>query len=489
MDMSEDNRTGKSYYDELSKQKITEHLDAIIDSSYDGLWICNGEGRVVRVNKASEEINGIKAEQVLNRKMEDLVKEGLIDRSVTMEVLQTGSTVTMIQYLRNGKQILVTGNPVFDENGRISLVVVNDRDISELNRLRSELDRTRALSREYHDELSQLYEKKRIYSDLIIRTETMNRVFNTAMKVARVDSTVLIQGESGVGKGLFAGLIHKASEKKNGPFIRVDCGAIPESLIESELFGYEGGAFTGARTKGKPGRFEMAERGTLFLDEIGELPLNIQVKLLRFLEEGEIVPIGGTRSKKIDARIIAATNRDLERMVEQKAFRRDLFFRLNVVPLQIPPLRERKEAIPSLIHHFLEKFNNKCGADKIILPPAIDCLCRYPFPGNIRELANLMEQLVVLSPTRNISEEDLPFHVREAHDGALKAMPSGIGWNLREATENVEKEMITKALKVFGSQRKASGPLGVNQSTLARKAKKYGIRTDAILHHDSFPHQ
>ncbi len=239
--MSEQHETGKSYYDELSKKNIERHLDAIIDSSYDGLWICNGDGRVVRVNKASEEINGVRAEQVLNRKMVDLVAEGLVDRSVTMEVLQTGFAVTMIQQLRNGKQVLVTGNPVFDENGKISLVVVNDRDISELNRLRSELERSKALSREYHDELSQLYEKKRIYSDLIIRTDTMNRVFNTAMKVARVDSTVLVQGESGVGKGLFARLIHQTSGRKNGPFIRVDCGAIPESLIESELFGYEGG--------------------------------------------------------------------------------------------------------------------------------------------------------------------------------------------------------------------------------------------------------
>jgi len=482
--MSEQHETGKSYYDELSKKNIERHLDAIIDSSYDGLWICNGDGRVVRVNKASEEINGVRAEQVLNRKMVDLVAEGLVDRSVTMEVLQTGSAVTMIQQLRNGKQVLVTGNPVFDENGKISLVVVNDRDISELNRLRSELERSKALSREYHDELSQLYEKKRIYSDLIIRTDTMNRVFNTAVKVARVDSTVLIQGESGVGKGLFARLIHQTSGRKNGPFIRVDCGAIPESLIESELFGYEGGAFTGARNKGKPGRFEIAEGGTLFLDEISELPMNTQVKLLRFLEDGEVVPIGGTRSKKIDARIIAATNRELERMVEQKTFRRDLFFRLNVVPLQIPPLRKRTEAIPYLIHHFLEKFNKKCGTDRVIMPRAVDCLCEYSFPGNIRELANLIEQLVVLSPNRTIDEEDLPSHIlRESIEDL--PVPNREGWDLRKAVESVERDWISKALKTFGSQRKAAVHLGMNQSTLARKVKKHGIRIDLIIHHDA----
>jgi transcriptional regulator with PAS, ATPase and Fis domain len=300
---------------------------------------------------------------------------------------------------------------------------------------------------------------------------------------------VLIQGESGVGKGLFARLIHNSSARKNGPFIRVDCGAIPESLIESELFGYEGGAFTGAKAKGKPGRFEMAEDGTLFLDEIGELPLNIQVKLLRFLEDSEIVPIGGTKTKKIDARIIAATNQNLEKMVEQKAFRRDLFFRLNVVPLCIPPLRERKEAIPSLIHHFLEKFNKKCRTSKVILPSAVDSLCRYSFPGNIRELANLMEQLVVLSPSHSIGEEDLPSHVREANRNVLITTSGRIEWNLKEATENFEKELIKRALKVFGSQRKASGPLGVDQSTLARKAKKYRILADAIMHRNAFLHQ
>ncbi len=475
-----------SYYDELTKQCISRQLDAIIDSSYDGLWICDGEGRVMRINKASEEINGVTADQVLNRKMEDIVKEGIIDRSVTMEVLHTGSAVTMIQYLKSGKQVLVTGSPVFDEHGKISLVVVNDRDISELNYLRSELERTKAISREYHNELFQMYEAKGAFSDLIIRTDAMRRVFDTAIKVARVDSTVLIQGASGVGKGLFSSLIHKASARKNGPFIRVDCGAIPETLIESELFGYEAGAFTGAKSGGKPGRLEMAEGGTLFLDEIGELPLAVQVKLLRFLEDGEVLPIGGTRSHKIDARVIAATNRDLEEMVGEKTFRRDLFYRLNVVPIHIPPLRERTEAIPYLIHHFLEKFNTKCSADKVILPPAVDRLCRYPFPGNIRELANIIEQLVVLSPNRHIREEDLPLHVRDA-DARFHVMPASDGWDLRKATEGLEREMIVKALKSFGTQRKTSGPLGINQSTLARKMKKYGIRCDAIMHHDAKP--
>jgi PAS domain S-box-containing protein len=461
-----------------------EQLNAIIDSSFDGLWICDGEGRVVRINKASEEINDIRAEQVLNRKMEDLVAEGLIDRSVTLEVLKSGAAVTMIQHLKNGKQVLVTGNPVFDESGRISLVVVNDRDITELNKLRAELEETRALSSRYRKELSNAYWKDELFPDIVVRSETMHRVFHTALRVAEVDSTILIQGESGVGKGVVAKLIHRASKRREGPFIRVDCGAIPESLIESELFGYEAGAFTGALAKGKPGYFEMAEAGTLFLDEIGELPKNIQVKLLRFMEENEVVRIGGTQQKKIDTRIIAATNRDLEAMVQESSFRKDLFFRLNVVPLRVPPLRERPEDIPPLIHHFLKKYNAKCGTAKALRGSAVDSLCGYPFPGNIRELANILEQVVVLSPNQEIDLEDLPSAVRFV-SSSEKESAGSMGWNLRGAVERVERETLRRAIKEFGSQRRAAGPLGVNQSTLARKIRKYGIRSDAITHHDA----
>ena len=470
--------------DNLNGQMMAKQLDAIIDSSFDGLWICDGDGKVVRINRASEKINGIKAEQVLNRKIEDIVEDGLFDRSVTLEVLRTRASVTMIQHLKNGKQVLVTGSPVFDDHGEISLVVVNDRDITQLNKLRAELDKTRALSREYLQRLSHRNQKKSLSSDVVMRSAPMRRVFDTAMEVALFDTIVLIQGESGVGKGLMAKLIHQASKRKDGPLIRVDCGAIPEALIESELFGYDGGAFTGASAAGKPGHFEMAEGGTLFLDEIGELPLSVQVKLLRFIEENEVVHIGGTQPKRINTRIIAATHRNLDDMVEKGLFRRDLFFRLNVVPLKIPPLRERTEDIPPLIHFFLERFNSKCAKECKILPRAVDVVTQYSFPGNIRELANLIERLVVLTPRRRIYAEDLPSHVRDK-DAAKDFYSLQNEWNLREAVCSLEKAKIIQALKTFGSQRKAAGPLGVNQSTLARKVKRYGIISDAIVHNDA----
>jgi len=455
--------------------------DAIINSSYDGLWICDREEKVIRINSASEQINGIRAEQVLGRKMEDIVREGLIDRSVTMEVFKMGTAITLIQKLRNGKQILVTGSPLFDNQGKISLVVVNERDITELDRLRNELEESRVLARTYRSELSKIDSENKLLSQMVIRNEAMLQVFERAMKVAQVDSTVLMQGESGVGKGYFARLIHQASKRKDGPFIRVDCAAIPESLIESELFGYENGAFTGARSKGKPGRFEIAEGGTLFLDEIGDLPLTVQVTLLRFLEENEVVRIGGTTARSINTRVISASNQDLEEMVAQGRFRNDLFFRLNVIPLHIPPLRQRADEIPALINFFLKQCNEKCSADKSILPRAVDRLCRYPFPGNIRELANLVEQLVVLSPRKHIDVKDLPSYIfkdesKEGYD-LLKDE-----WNLPQAVARLEKDMIVRALKEYGSQRKAAGPLKVDQSTLARKAKRYGISFDAMMH-------
>lgn len=469
----------KKYKDQKDLVNI---LEAIIDSSYDGLWICDREGKVVCINHASEKINGIKADQVLGKRMEVLVREGLIDRSVTLEVLKARVAITIIQKLRNGKQILVTGNPFFDDQGEISLVVVNERDITKLDSLRNELEESRALAQRYRSELSQAHGKKNLLSQTVIRNEAMHQVFDRAMKVAQVDSTVMIQGESGVGKGFFARLIHQASKRKDGPFIRVDCGAIPESLIESELFGYEDGAFTGARSKGKPGHFEIAEGGTLFLDEIGDLPLNVQIKLLRFLEGNEVVRVGSTTTRKINTRVISASNQDLEEMVSQGRFRKDLFFRLNVIPLHIPPLRERVDEIPALINFFLKQCNDKCSANKLILRKAVDRLCRYSFPGNIRELANLVEQLVVLTPGKRIDLKDLPSHILVG-ESKMNFSLSGDEWNLPKTMARLEKEMILRALKVYGSQRKAAVPLNIDQSTLARKAKRYGIRTDAIMHY------
>ena len=475
-----------SEYEKISKELdsykiLNEELNTIIDSSFDGLWICDNEGRVVRINPASEKIGGVEAEQVIGKKMVDLVQEGLVDRSVTLEVLKNKTTVTLTQKQETGKYVLSTGNPVFDQEGNIHLIVVNERDLTELHRLRMELAESRALTQRYSFEITELHEHKHLLSKIVVRSENMLRVFDTAMKVARSDSTVLIQGESGVGKGLLAKMIHQVSNRKDGPFIRVDCGAIPEPLIESELFGYAPGAFTGALSRGKLGLFELADKGTLFLDEVGEIPLSVQVKLFRFLEEKEVIRVGGTDTKIIDTRIIAATNRNIEKMVNQRLFRKELFFRLNVVPLIIPPLRERIEDLSHLVSFFLKKFNQKLSTHKTITSQVLDCLCSYPFPGNIRELENLMERLIILTAKDNIEPEDLPIHISERMDSENPIVFEG-EWNLPEAVGRLEKMMIERAVKKFKTQRKAAGPLGIDQSTLARKIKKHRLVLDAKLH-------
>ena len=469
-------------------KELSEQLDVIIESSHDGLWISDAKGNVLRVNQASLNFAGLKAEEVIGKNMRDLVAAGQFDRSATLEVLKHGTAVSLVQTQYDGKQVMVTGNPVRDDDGNIKMVVINARDLTTLNRLQAELEESRVLTKQLGSELSQLHKLNDLDSKIVMRSASMARVFETAMRVAQVDSSVIIMGESGVGKGLMAKIIHQASPRQHGPLVRVDCGGIPESLIEAELFGYEKGAFTGALQNGKPGYFELAHGGTLMLDEVGELPIALQAKLLRFLEDNEVVRVGSTTPRHIDVRVIAATNRNLERMVEVGQFRGDLFFRLQVVPIILPPLRERVEDIPPLIQHFMELFNRKCGTDKKILPEAVDVLCRYQFPGNVRELANMVEQLVVLTPRPMVGVRDLPASARHGRGPELSAAGDG-DWQLPEAVAKLETEIIVKAVKRHGSLRRAAKHLGIDHSTLSRKIKKHGISLVDILHHGVIKHR
>ncbi len=455
-----------------SHKNIRRWLDAVIDSCYDGLWICDHEGNVLRINKASERISGIQAQEVLGKNMRDLIQEGLYDRSVTFEVLEKRTTVTLIQEVKGGKRALVTGIPVFDERGDIQFVVTTNRDLTELDQLRAQLEETRALAQVYLSQLSEVEMRGVGLSSVIYRSGEMRRVLEMALRMARVQSTVLLLGESGVGKGMIAKLIHKNSPRKEGPFIRVDCTGIPDSLLESELFGYERGAFTGARTEGKPGLLELADGGTVFLDEIGELPLGSQSKLLHFLEDHEICRVGGMTPRRIDVRVIAATNRNLEQLVLARRFREDLYYRLNVVPISVPPLRERKDDIPCLALHFLTKLNESYSTHKTLAPNVIDAICSYSFPGNVRELYNLIERLTVATEKDQISQEDLPQNIREF---ALQA-PHGIApSSFRKNVELYEKALIENALKRGGSIRKTAQVLQIDHATILRKMKKYNI--------------
>ncbi len=448
---------------------LNRELEAIIHSSYDGIWITDGEGRVLDINEAYERITGIRAKEVIGRTMQELVEDGYFDQSVTILVMKELKSITINQTVKGKKQILVTGNPIFDPDGKLFRVVTNVRDISELVSLQEQLTLEKEQALKYKTELTHLRSLQIRDSELIFRSKLMTEVVELAFKMADVDSTLLITGESGTGKELVAKLVHKQGKGDGSPFISINCAAIPEQLLESELFGYEGGAFTGAKKEGKPGLFELAHNGTLFLDEVAELPLTLQVKLLRAIQDKAIARVGATKSIEINVRIIAATNRDLAKMLREGTFREDLYYRLMVVPINVAPLRERKEDVPLLIRHYLDQFNKHFGYSKTLSPSVLDKLVNYPWPGNVRELKNLIERLIVMSPVNEISLESLPDSVY-----MRKHLPRQ-GTRLRDAVEETERYLLEQTYREHKSWKKVAEILGVDRATVFRKATKYQL--------------
>lgn len=343
-----------------SVKQLNKKLELIIESSYDGIIITDARGLIIRANQAHQRITGIPSAQIQGQNMDYLLEKEVYAQSIVKAVLHAGKPVTVVER----DHFLVTGSPVRDQDGNIERIVVNIRDLTELNELREQLKQTRELSERYQDELNQLRGRLLNQEGLIFNSPKMRELLQTAIRLAAVDTTVLILGESGAGKEVFAKTIHNNSKRKNGPFITVNCGAIPENLLESEMFGYERGAFTGANREGKAGMFELANNGTLFLDEIGDLPVGFQVKLLRVIQEREVLRVGGSKPRPVNVRILAATNRNLEAMVKEGQFREDLYFRINVVPLYICSLRERKEDIIPLAYAFKHKYEEKYGIRK-----------------------------------------------------------------------------------------------------------------------------
>ncbi len=455
----------------IEQDRILAQQEAIFQSSFDGIWICDGEGRIVTLNPASERINSIRAEDWIGRHISELQSEGIIDKSVTLEVLKKKRPITIFQTAeRTNKKLLVTGNPIFRDDGSIELVVTNDRDITELDNLRLKLMESEARTERFQHELMRIEGQIEAGGVFISRSSVMRQILATAIHVAGFKSAVLISGASGTGKSLLAKLIHQNSDRKDRPFVRVECGAIPASLFESEVFGYEKGAFTGANDKGKLGLFEMAEGGTLFLDEVALAPFDLQHKLLRFVESGEIVRVGSTEPVKIDARIVTASNIDLEAMVKEGRFRNDLYYRLKVVPLALPPLKDRAEDIPFLIRHFLDHINTRFNTDKVIDGQAMEALVRYDWPGNVREVENLVERLVVMSPHRVIGMTDLPEPLFEVKS-LLPALVKDRG--LKEAVREFEAQLIELAVERYGSQAKAAEALKISQATITRKRRGF----------------
>jgi len=473
---------------------LAQELNAIIESSYDGLYIIDNTGRVVRVNSSWEKICGFSRDYIIGRTARELVSDGFYDNSAAMLTLERKETSTVMLEItsgcKKGQKIIATGTPIFGVDGEVEQVVVNVRDITALENLKFQLEETKKLSKKYASELEEIRLQQYKMDDIVINSPAMQRVIDLAVRVSQVDSTVIITGESGVGKEVVTKKIHLLSKRKNNSFIKINCGAIPENLLESELFGYEGGAFTGAKREGKPGMFELASGGTLFLDEIGDMPLNLQVKLLRVLQEKEIVRVGGVKPIKIDTRIIAATNKDLALMVRRGTFREDLYYRLNVVNILIPPLRARPEDLPPLISTILQSLNNKYDKQKTLSQSVVESLLGYDWPGNVRELENTLERLVVLINEDNIQLPHLPDYLHKENDLNTKIVTiNGIA-PLKRAVEDMENQLLKRALKEYGTTRKVAKILGVNQSTIVRKMKQYNIEKDDVDEHqeDAYAH-
>jgi len=444
----------------MEKREPEKFFNIIFNSIADGVFTTDGEGRITFFNKAAEEITGFVRGEAIGRFCYEIFRADICQsRCVLKEVLKTEKeiinlTVTILNKYGKRIPISISAAVLRDEQGEVIGGVETFRDLSVIEELKKELS------------------QKYTFGDIVSKNHFIHDLFNILPNISGSDSTVLIQGASGTGKELFAKAIHNLSLRRNKPFIKVNCGALPDTLLESELFGYEKGAFTDAK-KDKPGRFALANGGTIFLDEVGDMSPSLQVKLLRVLQEKEYEPLGSTSSQKTDIRIITATNKDLAKLVNEGKFRNDLYYRLNVVKIDLPPLSQRREDIPLLIDAFVRKFNAKMGkkiwgvSDKVLR-----LLLRYDFPGNVRELENIIEHAFVVCGGDQIDIECLP---REITGGQMEAVPP-LPMKEESPFEQAEAGVIEKALKKYGGDRiKTAKELGIGRTTLWRKIRKYRL--------------
>ncbi|THB76107.1 MAG: PAS domain S-box protein [Desulfobacteraceae bacterium] len=455
--------------DELSRVKaLNRELDAIFESSFDGIWLSDGEGKVLKMNRANEKIFGFSRDQLIGKYPADLLEKGVYSRSSVVRAIEKKETVTTTLTTKDGKTIIATSTPVFDEKNNISLVVNNIRDATHLFELESEVDQLKGLTELYKNQLKQVDVKK----GFVYQSSQMEETVSLALRLAEVNCPVLITGPSGVGKELVADIIHANSERKKGPFIKVNCGAIPENLMESELFGYESGAFSGANRAGKLGYFALAHKGTLLLDEIGELPLHMQVKLLRAVQDKSIMRVGGTKPVKVDIRLLASTNRNLNEMIAKEEFRTDLYYRLNVANVSVPALKDRREDILPLVEHFLHLYNKKYKKNIQVTNEVLEHWCQNDWPGNVRQLENTVERAVVSAQDQLVTTHDLQTSGTKASlkDGKQEII------SLPEAVAQTEHRLIKRVFQQYKTTREMAKKLGVHQSTLIRKAAKYGIK-------------
>ncbi|MDM5228790.1 sigma 54-interacting transcriptional regulator [Cytobacillus sp. NJ13] len=440
-------------------------VETIVENAFGWLVVVNKEGTIIYINKNYCDFLEVEREQVLGRHV-----SGVIENSRMHIVAETGKEeIADLQYIR-GNYMIANRIPILSDGEVIGAFgTVFFRDTKEWMQMNSHVKSMLTKIQSYIQEIDRSV--KYSLDDILGKSSQIQSLKEKVKMVAASDISVLIRGESGTGKELFAHSIHQLSNRSHQPFVKINCGAIPEQLLESELFGYEEGAFTGAKKGGKKGKFQLADGGTLFLDEIGDMPLNMQVKLLRALQEGEIESVGSTSTVKVDVRIIAATNRPLEKMMEEKRFREDLFYRINVVPFMVPPLRDRMEDLSFLIDSFINKITKKSGKRiSSISDEVIEKFHQYSWPGNIRELENVIEASIHLTSSEMITIESLPDYMKES-----AVYPVGKK-NLKDILEETEKRILTQSLSKYNNDRiEAAKALGISKSSMYEKLKKYGI--------------
>ena len=461
---------------------LNEELQVIIDSLHDGIWVIDGEGITVHTNNALKAIADIDPDDVVGKHVTVPMNEGKFTSCVTLTALEEKKRVTMFDDYACGTRCLNTSTPIFDDSGNVWRVVATIRDMTELEHLQKRLAEAEIEAHMYKGRLDSMHKGQA--TGFIAASAPMRNCLRELEKAAKAPSGILILGETGTGKTLAASLIHQKSPRAAAPFISVNCAAIPATLIESELFGYERGAFTGAGQGGKKGFFEQADKGTLLLDEIGELPLSMQAKLLHVLDNQTFHKIGGEKSIRVDIRIIAATNRPLEQLVASGDFRADLYYRLRVLSVMIPPLRAHPEDIPELAMTFLDEACRRHGTVKTFSPKVLKCFAAHDWPGNVRELRAAVEFLAAMTEGSIIRVADLPPHILSSSPemAAFAAKSGGSafqreepGDDLKSCVHALEKKLIKRALAQGGSTYKAAKLLGVSQSTVVRKIKELGI--------------
>lgn len=452
-----------------------QFFKTLVESLTSEMFVCDAEGTIIYLNPASEYLIGHKKEHILGKNIHELVDDGTISASVTLEVLKSQKITTIVQGVKNNRNLLAIGTPIYDQDNKLRYVLTAAQDIQELFAINNTLIAK-------NEELLRQMEAMETYKDaffadegLIFVGDAMDEIINTVYKVAPLDVIILLLGETGTGKEGLAKLIHRVGKKESAPFVKINCGLIPEHLFESELFGYEEGAFTGANKGGKRGKVELANGGTLFLDEIGELPLSMQVKLLEFIQEQTFVRVGGVEPIVASTRIVAATHRDLKAMCEEGLFRWDLYFRLNVMPLTIPALREQLGEIIHLAQFMLYKCNKKYKLNKVFDKDIAAVLLSYEWPGNLRELENIIERLYISSKSNVLDANALQALLGKAKaEQESKVFCSDI-MPLKEAKAAVERQLIERAYEQFGSSYKVAEALNIDQSTVIKLKKKHGM--------------